>query len=350
MKFLEFHMLRWVLLSLLLASMLSINCTSQKPMNNVKLTKVREMPLTVSPQSLLGYLVDMTTDPEGQMYLADGSDGKVKIFDTNGRYLRNIGLSRPLAMTGITMDERGNLYVNDLATSSVFKFSATGTKTDSIPVDSGSLFVLGIPRIYKDRLYLGVFEKQYSAYDFYKSTQIGIYDLTSKKLERRFGYFDELYGKLSPLSPEVHFDIGEDGTVCVVQSHFSGFMLFDSDGNLRKTVTGAGSGFRIPSKPCPKDLKEYREWIPTWSYMSTVRCTKDYIFTQYFDRRKGSTDRFEEEFYLNINKRSGEALTADFHLPGRFLHAAGHFIFVCTEPTSTQKIISVYRIDYGAPE
>jgi len=75
--------------------------------------------------------LQVSTAPDGTVYIVDGGNFRVQAFDTNGNYLRSIGtigrrggqFSRP---KGIGTDPEGNIYVVDTAFGNVQIFNPKG--------------------------------------------------------------------------------------------------------------------------------------------------------------------------------------------------------------------------------
>lgn len=73
----------------------------------------------------------MTVDPKGNIYVVDTMNGRVQIFDTEGRFIRAFGklgdgpgqFARP---KGIALDSEGHIYVVDSAFNNVQIFSNEG--------------------------------------------------------------------------------------------------------------------------------------------------------------------------------------------------------------------------------
>ncbi len=313
--------------------------------DKIQLLHRAELKLGVSEKSFVGMPIDAIVDPQGKLFIADALDGSIKEFDTSGTYIATITKGRKMEITGICLDDAGNIYASDLLTSAVHRFSNEGAFLDSIAVGEESRFVLGIPRVYKDKIFIGVLDSTYGV-DFYKSTIVGIYNLPSGQLIKRFGKFDDIYAKYIPLSPEVHFDVGGDGTVYVIQCHSYLIRSYDSEGNPLKVFGEQGMYFRQPSSARTKDREEYFEWLTTWSNMNYIKVLKDMLVVQYFDRAKagGGPGKFKEEHYISLYTTGGEMIDIDIRLPGTLIAAKDDLLYVGTDLESQVKTISVFEI------
>jgi len=336
------------------ATLLNVTCRSKneggihvmRESSIVSIQPIDSTRLELSPRSVIGSVVEMAIDGKGNMLIADALDGTVKIFDKRGRYITSLERKsgRPLVITGMTLDGDDYVYVSDLPSSSVFRFARNGTLIDSTTVDEQSRFILGIPRVWKDKLYIGVLEKQFSTMDFYRSTLVGIFRKSNGSLIRRFGSFDEIYQEFVPLSPEVHFDISADGRIYIVQCHSEKVFCYDAAGNQLTQFGSESRSFRKPSSPMPRSTVEHREWLASWSNTNYVRATRKFILVHYFDRHKTDGKAFREDFFIDIYQPDGKLVESGVGLPGRLLYADDLAMYIGTDLTSPQKVITKYSL------
>jgi hypothetical protein len=312
---------------------------------NTKILKINEIRLEYSEKAALGALTNMFVDDE-YFYINDPSDGTVKVFTNAGKYIQSIGKrsGQPLVISGVTVDKRGRIYISDLSTRSIFYYSPKGKLIDSLQIDEESRFVLGIPRIFKNRLYIGVLESHYSTLDLFKSTLVGIFDKDNKKLMKRFGRFDKIYKDLSPLSPEIHFDIDKIGNIYIIEGNSPYVFCYDSNGNEIKTFGVKDENFKLPVSPMPMDLDLSRKWLSTWSNMQFIKASGNYLFISYFNRKEIVNNQYSEDFFLDIYTTDGRLIEHDFQLPGRLLFAKGDSIYIDTDLKSSKKIITIFKL------
>ncbi len=311
------------------------------------LSKERDIKLEVSKGALLDLIVEMRVDPQGLMYFADALDGTIKIFNSDGKYISSIskGSTPPMSITGFYVSKNGNIFVSDLLTESIYEFSRAGSLVNRFPVDSASRFVMGIPRVHKNGLYVGLLEMKYGL-DFFRSSIVGIYDLANGNLLKRFGAFDEIYTRFDLLSPEVNFDISEEGIIYIVQCHSYKIFCYDTSGKHIATFGERSETFREPVSAAPKDKAKYIEWLTTWSNMNLVQATRDFIIAQYCDRYKSSNPfRFRMDCFADVYKLDGKLIENGIRLPGRLLFARGDSLYVGTDLDSDEKIVSIFTLE-----
>jgi len=87
---------------------------------------------------IFGQVVDIQVDPLGRLYLADGQSREIRVFDSEGVYVRSIGGrgSGPgefLQINAITWDRDGNLWAKDFGNRRWTVFDTAGTYLTSHP-------------------------------------------------------------------------------------------------------------------------------------------------------------------------------------------------------------------------
>jgi DNA-binding beta-propeller fold protein YncE len=84
------------------------------------------------PDHLLNTPEGITVDSQGNVYVADTANNRIKKFSANGTFLAKFGGFGITNGTlwfpeGVAVDQEGNVYVADTANNRVQKFSANGT-------------------------------------------------------------------------------------------------------------------------------------------------------------------------------------------------------------------------------
>ncbi len=86
---------------------------------------------------------EVSVSPKGQVYVLDGVNNKIKIFDKNGKFISSFGrqgknngeFSFPL---GIDIDEKGRIYVADSGNHRIQAFNSKGIYLFQIKIKSGT--------------------------------------------------------------------------------------------------------------------------------------------------------------------------------------------------------------------
>ncbi|MBM4169098.1 MAG: hypothetical protein FJ215_08075 [Ignavibacteria bacterium] len=315
---------------------------------NIVLSEIDRLTFGGSDSSRIGMFLDLVVDSRGSYYVADGFDGTVKVFDRKAilqyviRHPHRAG-NRRLVISAITNDEKGSIYVSDVSDATVYRFDRRGVLVDSLS-DNASVFVMGYVRVSKSQLFLGVLEKGLSMYGIYKSTMVGIYDWPTKRLLKRFGSFDEMYRKLSPLSPEVHFDIDGEGNVYLVQANSFRIFCYSKGGDALRTFGQITPEFKIATYSMPREKEESAKWRTTWSNMNGVRVLDDYIIAYFVNLFEGEDKSTNSKCYLNVYSKDGTLLASDIRIPGRLLCAAQDILFIGLDLKSDQKQIALLKL------
>ncbi len=120
------------------------------------------------PDYNLGKVGGITTDENGNIYIADNGLYRIQKFSSDGKFLKSFGNGNGfdpgqfMDMRGITIDKSGKLYAADLQTRRITIFGEDGIvlktiKTAMMPYrlvvdDEGFIYVIGLPFSFKGPL------------------------------------------------------------------------------------------------------------------------------------------------------------------------------------------------------
>jgi len=93
--------------------------------------------------SLYGTALDVAVDENKNVYIVDGSDSDVIVFDANGKYFKEAGyetnndIERPIMNqpVAVTVDKRGVVYVCDRGDGSVYRFKLSNSLDEDLKQD-----------------------------------------------------------------------------------------------------------------------------------------------------------------------------------------------------------------------
>ena len=158
--------------------------------------EIRIYDRTLTSSDVLGLYDDSTTgalsaptaftlSTQGEVYVTDSGDGKVKVFNNDGSFLKEISLAAATPydkFLSIALDSNGNMYVADLKSDvsddgKVQVFDGDGIALDSITAYSGAGFEQ-IHSVHVDtaqRLYIG----QYDTSGSHTNSMVHVFDLVS---------------------------------------------------------------------------------------------------------------------------------------------------------------------------
>ncbi len=76
-------------------------------------------------------------DPDGRIYVADGGNGRVAVYDDYGNYLYDIGADSLMTPSAVTVSPYGVVWVGDRESRALFAFSRAGDVLFSIGGEKG---------------------------------------------------------------------------------------------------------------------------------------------------------------------------------------------------------------------
>jgi hypothetical protein len=315
-------------------------------MKKVAIEAIKPVTLGSNDSIVIGTIDGFLVDSQGNLYVADNLTGTVKRYSSSGKFIGEIPnkLSHRFVMTGISLDQENSLYISDLSTQSVYKFSLDGNLLDVVKTDSLSNFVMGYCRAWRDKLYIGVLEAQYTDMaNFNRSYLVGVYNISTKLLVKRIGHFDSIYKKIIPLSPETAFDVDSAGNLYSVQVHSNKVYIYDKEGK-QIGVIGGSPKFREPSSAVPFDKTEQFVWEKRHSHMHSVNVTTQLIITYYYNYKTDAKGSSKVEHLIDIYDLQGQPIQFGVELPGRLLFAKDNLLYIASDLRSEKKTIALYKI------
>lgn len=172
----------------------------------------------------------VTTDAQGNIYVADTGHSVVQVFERDGKFLRTIG--RPaqsdlagngelIYPVGLALDDKGQLYVADLRAGRIATFKSDGTYT--------GLFAQGVITSPIGLLY---HDGQLIVNDI-GAQQIVILDGQGKAVQRLGGPAQLAFANYSAIAPE--------GDLAVADSNNNRVVVFAADGAISRTLSAIGA-------------------------------------------------------------------------------------------------------------
>lgn len=132
----------YVILIILLISGCENDGTNDYNYIDVSISEANSIGLGSSKNDLLGAPVMVRVSNDGDVYVADRDLLTIRIFDKNGKWIRDIGQRGEgpgdfQSISSMDIDEYGKLYVTDILNRRFDNFKSTGEYVDSVPLRVG---------------------------------------------------------------------------------------------------------------------------------------------------------------------------------------------------------------------
>lgn len=195
--------------------------------------------LTQAANTALALPTDVAVAPDGKIYVVDGSNDRVAVYNNEGGFVATIGSrgsaeGQLLSPIGIDVDKKGNIYVADSGNYRIQIFSGTGTFIRQIPLKEKNVKIKPVDVAIDD-------EKQILYVTCNTNHKIMRYSTHGKYI----GSWGKQGNNPSEFRYPATITVSAEGLIYVVDVLNSRIQIFERNGNL---LTVAGTWGVLPGQ------------------------------------------------------------------------------------------------------
>ena len=240
------------------------------------------------------YLIrDIEVDADGKLYVLDGADASIKIFDENG-ILLDI-LSRKGSGPGELISPR-SLSINDHyiavgeSQGRISIFDKYGDYVNSF-IATGLNHLNSNIRIFKEEYILIGGARQLGLFEYYL---LHLYEISGTKLNEFYSFSETGKEYEADVTVGCYFDIDNNNNIYATQSTEYNVSVFNQDCELINEIAPNNPNYRPIQTAQPMDQNDFSKWINTWDHINRVFSINDTLLVVNIITDIG------EEFMLDI--------------------------------------------------
>ena len=260
-------------------------------------------------EEMFSEMIGVDVDEEGNIYILDNKECKIKVFDSKGKYLREFGqkgqgpgeMSYPIQ---VKITQKNELFVEDILGQRLAFFSLDGKFLRNFLMTK----VLGLQLIMLDSQG-NIIGQQVVPAENKLTREVKKYDSDLKPLFTLASIDNTnlIQGKINPFRVVILYDLGKDDTIFLTNPDEYEIKVFNSEGKLIKRILKKYDPVKVtkedkdeffeslPSEAAPvKDRIEFPKFYP--AYQNFVLDEQGRIFVRTFEKGKEKGEYFYDVF------------------------------------------------------